>query len=224
MVSTGSAAGNGAVGRAIVASIMLTLLLIAAAAAALGGYVAYRVGRSRSNKQLPAPSSSQNPLLERTIRDVRVDDVIQHGGTDYLVEGIIQYDEDGHTWRAARILDGGKVKWMMVGLERGPALTVRLLTAAADVDLTAYPPDTLERADVTYKVAQKGTATVTTQGNVSDIPGTKGLAAGAALRCRWWRYSAAGEKALLIEQWGDSYRALVGETVPSDDVELLAAS
>jgi hypothetical protein len=162
--------------------------------------------------------------LERTIRDVRVDDVVQHDGTDYLVEGIIQYDEDGHTWRAVRVVDGGKVKWLLIGLERGPVLTVRWLTAATDLELTAYPPDTIERANVTYKQAQRGTATVSVQGNVSDVPGTKGLAAGAALRCRWWRYSAAGEKALLVEQWGDSYRALAGETVPTDDVELLAAS
>jgi hypothetical protein len=207
---------------------MLTILILAAIAVGLGGYVAYRMGRARPDRQLPAPAgaggASGTPLLERTIRDVRVDDVVQHDGVDYLVEGIIQYDEDGHTWRAARVIDGGKVKWLLIGLERGPMLTIRMLAAATDVELAAYPPDTIERESITYKVAQKGTATVSVQGNVSDVPGTKGLAAGAALRCRWWRYSAAGEKALLVEQWGDSYRAMVGVTVPPDDVELLAAS
>ena len=35
-------------------------------------------------------------LLERTIRDLRVDDVLTIDGADYLCEGMINYDEDGH--------------------------------------------------------------------------------------------------------------------------------
>ena len=39
-----------------------------------------------------------------------------------------------------------------------------------------------------------------------------------------WSYQAAGDKCLFVEQWGDTYRALSGETLNPDLVELLAAS
>jgi hypothetical protein len=203
---------------------MLTWIIIAVIVLAAGGFVAYRAGRSRTSQpQLPGATAGR-PLLERTIRDLRVDDVVQHDGRDWLVEGVITYDEDGHTWRAARAIDGGEVRWLLVGMERGPLLTVRLLTPAADVELTGYPPEAIERQGVTYKLAQRGNATATVQGNLDDVPGSKGMAPGTSTRCRWWRYSAAGEKSLIVEQWGDHYRAMAGETLKPDDLDLLAAS
>jgi hypothetical protein len=153
-----------------------------------------------------------------------VDDVVQHGGRDYLIEGVIQYEEDGHTWRAARATDGSAERWFLVGLERNAGLTLRLLAPAQGLELTGYPPETLHHAEVTYKMAQRGTATASMQGQVGSLPGGKGTLPGSVSRCRWWRYQAAGEKCLLVEQWGETYRALAGEPVPPDDVELLAAS
>lgn len=210
--------------RGIVVRDMLTWILIAIIALIGGGFIAYRVGRSKgAERQLPAPAGGDRPLLERTIRDVRVDDVIQYDGRDFLVEGVIQYDEDGHTWRAARIADTGDVRWLLIGLERGPALVVRLLSNANDLELTGYPPETIDRQGTSFKLAQRGNATLTIQGDLSDVPGAKTIA-GGSIRCRWWRYHAPGEKTLVVEQWGDSYRALAGEVIKADDVELLAAS
>jgi hypothetical protein len=28
------------------------------------------------------------------------------------------------------------------------------------------------------------------------------------LRCRWWRYQAAGPDTILVEQWGGDFRTL----------------
>jgi hypothetical protein len=194
------------------------LIVIVALIAVIGGGAAFVKAR-RAEKALPPPAERQ--LLERTVKDVRVDDVVQHNGRDWLVEGVITYDEDGHTWRAARISDRELEQWMLVGIERGSGLTVRMLQVAKGLELAGYPPETLEHETVSYKLAQRGTATATFNGAMLGLPP---VPEGGSLRCRWWRYQAAGEKCLLVEQWGEQYRPLVGANVPAEDVEMLAAS
>lgn len=200
-------------------------IILAVVALVGGGFVAYKVGQKKAQTALPpAGGGTGQALLERTIRDVRVDDVIQHDGRDYLVEGVIKYDEDGHQWRAARVVDAGDSRWVLVGLERGPTMTVRMLKDAPDVELSGYPPESITREGATFKMAGRGNATLTIEGNLHGVPGAKGIAPGSSLRARWWRYQAAGEKTLIVEQWGDQYRAMVGEALKPDDIDLLAAS
>jgi hypothetical protein len=202
-------------------------ILLGIVAMASGGFFAYRVGRARGiEAALPAAggSSAARALLERTVKDVRVDDIVQHAGKDWLVEGIVQYDEDGHTWRAARCIDAPDERWWVIGLERIGLTTVRLMQRARGLALTGYPPESLSYEGVSYKLAQRGTATTVVNGQFADLPGVKGTARNVSLRCRWWRYGAAGEKTLLVEQWGEDYIALVGEPVKPEDVDLLSAS
>ena len=198
---------------------MFIWILLALVAVMGGGYLAYRRNQS---KQLTRGDGNGAGLLERTLRDVRPNDVVQHGGRDYLVEGVVSYDEDGHTWRGARLADGGLERWMLIGMERGSAMTVRMLDLARGVEMNGYPPETLEVAGIPYKLSGRGTATATFQGDLEGLPSPSGE--GGSARCRWWKYAAAGEKTLVVEQWGEIYRTLKGETVRADDVDLLGAS
>jgi hypothetical protein len=197
---------------------VLIWMLIAVLAMLGGGFLAFR---RQTRPALPGGQASAG-LLERTVVDVRTNDVVQHDGRDYLVEGVVKYDEDGHTWSAARMVDGGHEHWLLVGLERGAALTVRMLARADKLELSGYPPETLEVGGTSYKLSSRGTATATFSGDLAGMPSAG--QGDAAQRCRWWKYQAAGEKVLLVEQWGETYRALAGETVRPDAVELLGAS
>jgi hypothetical protein len=203
---------------------MMTLILIGVLAFLGGGMLAYRAGKVRGQRALPAPgTSSAARQLERTVKDVRVDDIVQHAGRDWLVEGIVQYDEDGHTWRAARAVDAPDERWWVVALERTGPATIRVMTRA-DLALTGYPPESISHAGVDYRLAQRGTASAVLSGQLTGVPGVPAAVKALSLRCRWWRYGAAGEKTLLVEQWGEEYRALVGELVKVEDVDLLSAS
>jgi len=212
------------------AAAMLTWLVLAAIALVSGGLLAYKAGKGGASRpSLPSgsaealPGGGQPPLLERGLGDVRVDDVVQHQGRDWLVEGIIRYEEDGHAWRGARLMDGTEEGWLIVGLDRGAGTNVRLLRVAPGVELSGYPPEALTVDGTHFNLAKRGTATAVFEGQLGALP-VKGLAAGASLRCRWWRYQAAGDKVILVEQWGDTYRALSGAAVSPDELELLAAS
>lgn len=196
---------------------MIIWILVALLAVVSGAYVAFR----RQRLLLPAGNGAAG-LLERTVKDTRPNDVIQHDGHDYLVEGVVKYDEDGHTWSSARLVDGPRERWLLVGLERTGQPTVRVLEKAPELDIAGYPPETVELGDTAWKLGSRGTATATFQGDLAGLPGVP--PEGGSQRCRWWKYQAAGERVLIVEQWGETYRALWGDTVRPDQVELLAAS
>ena len=93
---------------------LLVLLTVIGGGAAIG--IAVRDGKRKqiggSRPQLALPSSGDN-LIERTVRELRVDDVLTIDGKDFLVEGLIAYDEDGHRWNAGRVVDNKDVKWLV---------------------------------------------------------------------------------------------------------------
>jgi len=212
---------------------MFTGLIIALLAVVGAGAVVWgglNVLAHRTDRQLPdggrkqLTDGSAQGLLERTIRDVRVGDIIQHGGADYLVEGVVAYDEDGHTWRGARLVDGRNVKWLLIGLERGGAVSLRMLAEDHDTHISGYPPANLIAGGTSFSQEMRGTANATVAGDAGSLPGTNASGTDSVMRCRWWRYETAGNQALVVEQWGGMYRVLRGEMLRSDDLELMPGS
>lgn len=194
--------------------------------AAFGGFIAYKKGRQHAlsgggRKALP-PNDQQ--LLERGITDIRTNDVVQYMNDDWLVEGVFIFEEDGHKWRIAHMMDGGKTFWLLVGVDKTPGVNVRLLEQARDLGFEGYPPDAINYEDLKYTLSRKGTASAKLSGDVGAIPGSPDLQTTSSLRCRWWLYEAAGQNCLLIEQWGETYRHLKGQKLSPDALDLLPAS
>src|SRR3954468_1593258 len=88
----------------------------------VGGVAAVGIAAGDKKKQLAAPQ--QKALtdgergVERTVHDLRAGCVLTIDGRDFLCEGTIAYDEDGHRWRAGRCVDDKDVRWLVVGIER----------------------------------------------------------------------------------------------------------
>ena len=204
--------------------ILLVLLVVVGGGAAIGMAM-------RSNKQLPSgggqkqlPSAGDN-LIERTTRDLRVDDVLTIDGADYLCEGMISYDEDGHRWIAGRVVDGSNVKWLVIGLERASVSSTRLLVQDSTTSLSGYPPEALVIDDIRYVLDKRGAATCSLFGDVGGLGAMKaGRPEGHVERCRWWLYNATGDDTLIVEQWGSDYRVLRGKKVGDGTVELIPGS
>jgi hypothetical protein len=193
---------------------------------AVGGglVVAARRRAALGSGERPALGSGAGPagLLERTLRDIRVGDVVEQGGKDFLVEGVIAYEEDGHRWSSARVLDGHDERWLVVGHERGGTMTVRVMALDPAIEISGYPPEQLDVAETRFTQDKRGTATAQPTGETGAIG--EGGPAGSASRCRWWRYEAAGDDSLLIEQWGTVFVVLRGKKVDPGTLDLMQAS
>jgi hypothetical protein len=206
--------------------LLIAALIIAGVGAAAGtGFAVARRRRalgSGSRRQLTAGS-----LQERTIRELRVGDVIQYGPRDFLVEGVIEYDEDGHRWVGGRVVDGAEEKWVVAGMERiGTRKSLRWLELDTENELSGYPPETLLVGGTRYSLDKRGTATARFFGDLGDVPRARGqgTAERTVERCRWWRYEAAGDETLIVEQWGGEYRTMVGKHLTEGVLEMIPGS
>jgi hypothetical protein len=207
--------------------ILLVVLTIVGGVAAVG--VASRerksLGPGGRGDTKALPSGDGDKLLERTVRDLRAGDVITIDGNDFICEGVINYDEDGHRWSAGRVVDGPDVKWIMVGLERTGTSSARLLTQDESTPMTGYPPEALVFGDVRFTLDKRGTATCTLKGDVGPLGSlNKDRPEGHTERCRWWLYNAPGDDTVIVEQWGSDYRVLRGKKVSESMFELMPGS
>lgn len=204
--------------------ILLVVLTVVGGVAAVGIAVNDR-RKALGGRKDPLALPAADQLVERSVRDLRVNDILTIDHKDFLVEGLIGYDEDGHRWTAGRVVDGNDVRWIVIGIERAGAGAMRLLTQDDAQALAGYPPEALVIGEVRYVLDKRGAATCKLDGDVGPLGDLKkDRPAGHVERCRWWLYSAPGEDTLLVEQWGSDYRVLRGKKVGEGTVELMPAS
>ena len=196
----------------------------------LGSTVAVGYAVSSKRRSLPGGGTRALPaggdkLLERTVRDLRVGDVLGIDGKDFLCEGVIGYDEDGHRWTGGRVVDGTDVRWVVAGIERAGLAPLRLLAIDDSVDMSGYPPEAIVAGELRYTLDKRGTATCKLTGDVGGLGQVKAdRPEGHVERCRWWLYSAPGDDTLLVEQWGADYRVLRGKKVGDGTIDLIPGS
>lgn len=205
--------------------ILLVVLTVVGGAAAVGIAVKDRRKQLASGGGTLALPPGSGGLIERTVRDLRVDDVLTLDGRDFLCEGMIAYDEDGHRWSGGRIVDGTDVKWLLIGIERASASSIRVLAQDTTTPIAGYPPEALVIGEIRYVLDKRGAATCKLFGDVGGLSALKkDRPEGHVERCRWWLYNAPGDDTLLVEQWGADYRVLVGKRVGEGTVELMPGS
>jgi hypothetical protein len=205
--------------------VLLVLLTVLGGAAAVGIAVNERRKSLPGGKDQKALPAAGDKLLERTVRDLRVDDVLTIDGKDFLCEGLIAYDEDGHRWVGGRVVDGGDVKWLVVGIERASASSTRLLAQDESTPIAGYPPEALVIGEVRYALDKRGAATCALHGDLGALGALKkDRPDGHVERARWWLYAAPGDDTLLLEQWGADYRVLRGKKVGDGTIELIPGS
>ena len=196
----------------------------------IGGAAAVGIAVNERRKSLPGSGAAAalppgDKLLERGVGDLRVDDVLTIDGKDFLVEGMINYDEDGHRWSSARVVDGTDVHWLLVGIERVGGSSTRLLAQDDSTQIAGYPPEVLVIGEVRYALDKRGAATCALHGDLGPLGALKkDRPDGHVERARWWLYSAPGDDTLLLEQWGSDYRLLRGKKVLEGTLELIPGS
>jgi hypothetical protein len=208
--------------------ILLVILTVLTGVTAVGIAANRRkalAGTTPEQKQLTAATDSGGDLVERTVRELRVGDVLTIDGKDFICEGAISYDEDGHRWLNGRCVDAGDVRWIVVGLERTGSNTSRMLTQDETTQIAGYPPEALVIGEVRYTLDKRGTATCQLRGDVGPLGALKKDRPEAHTeRCRWWLYTAPGDDTMIVEQWGSDFRVLRGKKVSDATIELMPGS
>lgn len=137
-------------------------------------------------------------LPERTLFDLRVGDIVQIEGRDWVVEDRLLYEQAAVQWLEYLLRDGADMGWLCVEeddwlevswLEPAPAELVRVLQSAADP-----LPDTISWDGIAYELRERGRA------RLSAVARTLNRRVG---RCRYGDYEGADQRRLSVELWGE---------------------
>jgi hypothetical protein len=141
---------------------------------------------------------------------LRLGDKVGYQGIDYRVDDILAYAVAECSLRLARLVAAGAVRFLEC-----PTIDIddRVLVLAEieGIDITTPPPATIYHRGESYLLKLSGAAKVTAAG-------------GDRQTCALWRYRAAGDRFLQIEQWPDRVRMLAGASVHKDMLEMRPAT
>jgi hypothetical protein len=141
-------------------------------------------------------------------------DVLSFSGRDYLIEGTVAYLLAGKRSVMARAVDGETATWVEFPDEeaRPPAERLLVLHEVRDLDLAMPPPESIDYHQLSYVQRLASRAVIEIDGVVPDH--TSG-----ALQV--WRYRAAGDRYLQIEEGNGRVFMMAGESVPRGMIDHL---
>src|SRR4029077_6532860 len=130
-------------------------------------------------------------------------DVVSFAGRDYIVEGTATYHLGGKTFVLARAVDGEIVFWIEAPRDDADD-RVLVLREIRDLEIAVPPPESISYHDLMYVTRLSVRATIEIAGRVPE------RSAGSA---DVWRYRAAGDLFLQIEEGGGRGFMLAGGSV-----------
>ena len=175
---------------------MDALLVLVFLALIAGAVFVFMRGRSKpALGGAPAPAGlpaapAPEPIGGADVRALKVGDVVNYEGGDYIVEGTLRFDQGGFRWQEHRLVDGPNSLWLSVEDDEGLEIVIwkRLKGAALEPG-----PGTLEHVGVTYELDERGQANFTSEGTTGAPGGGK---------AEFVDYESGGRR-LSFERYGD---------------------
>ena len=142
---------------------------------------------------------------------IQVRDVVSYLGQDYVVEGVATWIVGGKTHPLARAVDGEATLWIEPPSDDADDRFL-ILRPIKDLVMAVPPPQTINYQNLTYVQRWGGPGSLQIAGTVPNrSPGTHQV----------WRYRAAGDRTLQIEEEGGRIHALAGESVHQGMIDIL---
>ncbi|HET6280041.1 MAG TPA: DUF4178 domain-containing protein [Polyangia bacterium] len=142
---------------------------------------------------------------------IQVRDVVSYLGRDYIVEGVVTSQLNGRTYPLARAVDGDAVLWIEP-LRDDMDDRLLVLREVRDLEMSVPPPESINYNGLTYVQRLYGRATTQVMGVVPGrAPGSYQV----------WRYRAAGDLYIQIEEGGGRVFMLAGESVAKGMIDIL---
>jgi Domain of unknown function (DUF4178) len=141
---------------------------------------------------------------------LHVNDRVGYQGIDFQIDDILTYTLADCSLRLARLVGAQEVRLLEPATD-GSADRALVLAEIDKLDITTPPPAIIYHRGESYLLKISGAATVTD-------------AHGAARTCTLWRYRAAGDQFLQIEQWPEQVRMFAGASVHAYMLEIRPAT
>ena len=158
--------------------------------------------------------SSDLRAAEPGLASLRVGDVVTYIRTDYVVEAVLSFDDDGQVTRLYRIADGNRVRWLALRAgDPDPVFLEEIAALEVAVDVNA--PDQLTQSGIHFRLASRASTRVSLVGSLPRPPGD---------RAWFYDYAGAGRRRLFAIAWGDRSNGFLGESVDAGMFDILPGS
>ncbi len=137
-------------------------------------------------------------------------DIVGYQGVAFVAEGLLDYRLPDRTLRLARLVGGERVLYLELGAS-APSNRVLILADLSNLDITVPPPATIYHGGESFLLRWSGPAQVSIAGNTGERRSGP---------CMLWRYRAAGDRFLQIEEWPDGIRMLEGASAHESMIEV----
>lgn len=190
--------------------------IIIGIAAAAGGFVVLKKKSSRE-EATPEPPPRQlqhrrtvEPPTHHELFRLQLQDVVSCLGTDYIIEGRIDMEDEGDVWTSYMLADGHDIVWLCV--EDEDELEVSLWTEVEDCPIPEKPPEVVEYQGNRFQLIERGQAKASQLGETGQKSGKS---------VRYFDYNCAGQDVrLAIEIWRGETEVYTGHDISASSVEI----
>ena len=183
--------------------------------AAIAAVVIYFLYRRQQQQARPEKLQAENRArdLRSSAQGLKLGDVVNFEGREFVVQGSIHYNQDGSTWEDHLLVDGTTKRWLSVEDDEG--LEISIWEKLVDPDLKPGEKRILYGGH-TYVLEEQGHANFTTDG-------TTGTAASG--KYDYADYEA-DENRLSFERYGEdaSWELASGRVIPEAALDIYPSS
>jgi hypothetical protein len=196
------------VGALLELSPLLIVVLAVAVAVAAAALAAVLKPKGRSEL---APVAPDYPLAG-DVRALTVGDVVNHEGSDFIVDGTLRFEQGGFVWQEHLLVDGARRVWLSVEDDEGLELCEWTRARLPGLE---PGPNSLEHDGVRYELEERGSAAYTSEGRTGAPPSG---------RAEFADY-VAGDRRLSFERYGTGgdWEVSVGRVVPEGALDIFPA-
>jgi len=146
---------------------------------------------------------------EPSIANLKIGDIVTYFDQDFVVEGRIDYNDEGWPWTCFMLVDGDDVRWLAV--EEDDQLEVSLWQKT-DIKLEGEPPEFIEFEGEKFRMVERGKARVAQTGQTGRRSG---------LNMEYFEYEGTSDRGLSVEKWGREIEVSVGHDINPYSLEIL---
>ena len=185
---------------------MTTFIIIVLILVAGGSFYMYK----QNNKKIE--SSKQDLIANRSVLNLKINDIVSYYENDYIVTAINNYNNEGYKWKEYLLEDGNERRWLSA--EQDDEIELGLLEPVDDLKLHKEPANQIKYRNIAFSLDEKGIASVSKI--TKDGPSSK------SERCKYYEYSGGDDNLLAIEDWGNgSFEVSFGKEIKESDINIL---
>lgn len=191
---------------------MELLLLGMVAGIGFASFALWQRARKEEN-EVTAQSKRLTAPVNRTPTTIQVGDVVQHLGTDFVVEGVLTLSEDGRGARLYRMYEDGGERFLYAKTGNVDPLLLKPAPELSLADVGGAPPETLTHDRASFRQTARVQASVIRVGQLGARKHSD--------RVHLYEYAGPGPSRLLLLDWGERVEAFIGEKVAAHSLEIL---